>query len=621
MIRKFFFPTITLVTALIFIVRLISLQLINSSYKSLSDDNAVIENEVFPERGYIYDRNNKLLVSNQPVYDLIAIPENITAFDTLQLAKIINISKPELQDKLSTARKFSMKLPYVIVNQISKERNAIIQEKIWKFTGFYLQKKSLREYPNPIASNILGYVSEVNRNDMKKDDYYSLGEPTGRQGIERYYEDLLRGVKGKKFFQKDRFNRIIGSYEDGIYDIPSKGAQNLILTLDLELQEYGEKLLRNKRGGIVAIEPETGEVLSLVSAPSYDPNLLVGRMRSKNYRNLTLDSISKPLFDRGLQAQYAPGSPFKTLNALIALQEGVINSNTTYRCNHGHFYARGMFMDCHCKYGTYNNLLSGIFRSCNTYFANIYRKIIDESGDGVAEGVNIWKKHLLSFGLGNYLGYDLPVGKKGFIPDASYYDYWYKKGGWKSATIVSNAIGQGEILTTPIQMANFTATIANRGFYIKPHFLKSVSNGTFKTINEKKITTIDSIHFETVIDGMYQVVERGTARVARIPGIEVCGKTGTVENFVKIEGVKTQLTDHSMFIAFAPKDNPKIALAVLVENGYWGARWAAPIASLLIENYLTGEVKRKWLENRMLNGNLLAEYEKPYSGKPFLINE
>lgn len=621
MIRKFFFPTITLVTALIFIVRLISLQLINSSYKSLSDDNAVIENEVFPERGYIYDRNNKLLVSNQPVYDLIAIPENITAFDTLQLAKIINISKPELQDKLSTARKFSMKLPYVLVNQISKERNAIIQEKIWKFTGFYLQKKSLREYPNPIASNILGYVSEVNRNDMKKDDYYSLGEPTGRQGIERYYEDLLRGVKGKKFFQKDRFNRIIGSYEDGIYDIPSKGAQNLILTLDLELQEYGEKLLRNKRGGIVAIEPKTGEVLSLVSAPSYDPNLLVGRMRSKNYRNLTLDSISKPLFDRGLQAQYAPGSPFKTLNALIALQEGVINSNTTYRCNHGHFYARGMFMDCHCKYGTYNNLLSGIFRSCNTYFANIYRKIIDESGDGVAEGVNIWKKHLLSFGLGNYLGYDLPVGKKGFIPDASYYDYWYKEGGWKSATIVSNAIGQGEILTTPIQMANFTATIANRGFYIKPHFLKSVSNGTFKTINEKKITTIDSIHFETVIDGMYQVVERGTARVARIPGIEVCGKTGTVENFVKIEGVKTQLTDHSMFIAFAPKDNPKIALAVLVENGYWGARWAAPIASLLIEKYLTGEVKRKWLENRMLNGNLLAEYQKPFSGKPFLINE
>ena len=621
MIRKLFLPVITLLTALLFVSRLISLQLINSSYKSLSDNNAVIESEIFPERGYIYDRNNKLLVSNQPVYDLMAIPENITQFDTLLLAKIINISKSELEDKLSAAKQFSMKLPYVIMNQISKEENAIIQEKIWKFRGFYLQKKSLREYPNPIASNILGYVSEVNRNDMRKDEYYSLGESTGRQGIEKYYEDRLRGVKGKKFFQKDRFNRIIGSYEGGIYDIPSKGAQNLILTIDLKLQQYGEKLLKNKRGGIVAIEPKTGEVLSLVSAPSYDPNLLVGRSRSKNYRILASDSISKPLFDRGLQAQYAPGSPFKTLNALIALQEGVINSNTTYKCDHGHFYAKGMFMDCHCKNGTYNNLLSGIFRSCNTYFANIYRKIIDESGDGVAEGINIWRKHLLSFGLGNYLGYDLAVGKKGFIPDASYYDYWYKEGGWKSATIISNAIGQGEILTTPIQMANFTATIANRGFYIKPHFLKSVSNGDFKKTYEKKTTTIDSIHFETVIDGMDKVVERGTARVARIPGIKVCGKTGTVENFMKIDGVKTQLTDHSMFIAFAPKDNPKIAIAVFIENGYWGSRWAAPIASLLIEKYLNGEVKRKWLENRMLNGSLLAEYEKPFSGKPFMINE
>jgi len=620
-IRKLFLPAITLLTALLFIGRLISLQLINSSYKSLSDNNAVIESEIFPERGYIYDRNNKLLVSNQPVYDLMVIPENIAQFDTLQLAKIINISKSELQNKLSAAKQFSMKLPYVILNQISKEENAIIQEKIWKFRGFYLQKKSLREHPNRIASNILGYVSEVNREDMRKDGYYSLGELIGRQGIERYYEDLLRGVKGKKFFQKDRFNRIIGSYEEGIYDVPSRGAQNLILTLDLELQQYGEKLLKNKRGGIVAIEPETGEVLSIVSAPNYDPNLLVGRMRSKNYRILVSDSISKPLFDRGLQAQYAPGSPFKTLNALIALQEGVINSKTTYRCNHGHFYAKGMFMDCHCKHGTYNNLLSGIFRSCNTYFANIYRKIIDESGDGVAEGVNIWRKHLLSFGLGNYLGYDLAVGKKGFIPDASYYDYWYKVGGWKSATIISNAIGQGEILTTPIQMANFTAAIANRGFYIKPHFLKSVSNGDFKKIHEKKTTTIDSIHFETVIEGMHKVVEKGTARVARIPGIKVCGKTGTVENFMKIDGVKTQLTDHSMFIAFAPKDNPKIALAVFIENGYWGARWAAPIASLLIEKYLNGEVKRKWLENRMLNGTLLTEYEKPFSGKSFLINE
>jgi penicillin-binding protein 2 len=621
MIRRFFLPFVTLLTAIVFVGRLISLQLLNSSYKLLSDGNAVIENSIYPERGYIYDRNQKLLVSNQPVYDLMAIPENITLFDTLELSKILGVPKTELKKQIKTAKTFSVKLPSIIVGKISKEHNAVIQEKIWKYQGFFLQKNSVRNYPVPIASNLLGYVSEVNKNDMKRDNYYRLGELIGRQGIEEYYESFLRGRKGKKFFQKDRFNRIIGSYEEGKYDVPKEGAQNLILTIDSELQRYGEELLKNKRGGIVAIEPRTGEVLSLVSAPSYDPSILVGRKRSKNYRKLALDTLAKPLFDRGLQAQYAPGSPFKTINALVALQEGVIDYKTAYLCQKGHYYARGMFMECHCRPGTKNNLLSGIYRSCNTYFANTYRRIIDRAGENVGEGMNIWNSHLKSFGLGNYLGYDLPVGKKGFIPDADYYNYWYKKGGWKSATVVSNAIGQGELLTTPIQMANFTAAIANRGYYIQPHFLKSVSNGVLDKVYEKKTTSIDSIHFEKVIEGMFQVVERGTARVAKIRGVEVCGKTGTVENFMKIDGVKTQMTDHSIFIAFAPKDDPKIALAVYVENGYWGARWAAPIASLMVEKYLNGSVKRKWLEDRMLNGSLLAEYEKPYLGKPFVINE
>lgn len=621
MIRRFFLPFVTLLTAIVFVGRLISLQLLNSSYKLLSDGNAVIENSIYPERGYIYDRNQKLLVSNQPVYDLMAIPENITLFDTLELSKILGVSKTELKKQIKTAKTFSVKLPSIIVGKISKEHNAVIQEKIWKYQGFFLQKNSVRNYPVPIASNLLGYVSEVNKNDMKRDNYYRLGELIGRQGIEEYYESFLRGRKGKKFFQKDRFNRIIGSYEEGKYDVPKEGAQNLILTIDSELQRYGEELLKNKRGGIVAIEPRTGEVLSLVSAPSYDPSILVGRKRSKNYRKLALDTLAKPLFDRGLQAQYAPGSPFKTINALVALQEGVIDDKTDYLCQKGHYYARGMFMECHCRPGTKNNLLSGIYRSCNTYFANTYRRIIDRAGENVGEGMNIWNSHLKSFGLGNYLGYDLPVGKKGFIPDADYYNYWYKKGGWKSATVVSNAIGQGELLTTPIQMANFTAAIANRGYYIQPHFLKSVNNGILDKVYEKKTTSIDSIHFEKVIEGMFQVVERGTAKVAKISGVEVCGKTGTVENFMKIDGVKTQMTDHSIFIAFAPKDDPKIALAVYVENGYWGARWAAPIASLMIEKYLNGSVKRKWLEDRMLNGSLLAEYEKPYLGKPFVINE
>jgi len=621
MIRRFFLPFFTLLTAIVFIGQLIRLQLLNPSYKLLSDGNAVLENSVYPERGYIYDRNQKLLVSNQPVYDLMAIPENITLFDTLELSKILGVPKTELKKQIKSAKIFSVKLPSIIVGKISRERNAVIQEKIWKYQGFFLQKNSVRNYPVPIASNLLGYVSEVNKNDMKKDNYYRLGELIGRQGIEEYYESFLRGRKGKKFYQKDRFNRIIGSYEEGKYDIPMEGAQNLILTIDSELQRYGEELLKNKRGGIVAIEPQTGEVLSLVSAPSYDPSILVGRKRSKNYRKLALDTLAKPLFDRGLQAQYAPGSPFKTINALIALQEEVIDDKTAYLCQKGHYYARGMFMKCHCRPGTKNNLLSGIYRSCNTYFANTYRRIIDQAGENVEEGMNIWNSHLKSFGLGNYLGYDLPVGKKGFIPDADYYNYWYKKGGWKSATVVSNAIGQGELLTTPIQMANFTAAIANRGYYIQPHFIKSVSNITLDKVYKKKTTSIDSIHFEKVIEGMFQVVERGTARVAKISGVEVCGKTGTVENFMKIDGVKTQLTDHSIFIAFAPQDDPKIALAVYVENGYWGARWAAPIASLMIEKYLNGSIKRKWLEDRMLNGSLLAEYEKPYLGKPFVINE
>ena len=621
MIRKYFLIGVTLVTSLIFVFKLVSLQLINSSYKLLSDNNAVVEKLIFPERGYIYDRNQKLMVSNQPVYDLMLIPENLKVFDTLELCQMIGIEKTELEVKLKQAKRFSVKLPSIIVSQVSKKDHASIQEKIWKFKEFYLQKKSIRKYQDPIAANLLGYVSEVSKNDLKKDDYYTLGELIGRQGVEEFYESPLRGVKGKKFFQKDRFNRIIGSYEDGKYDEESKGAKNLTLSIDSELQKYGELLMQNKRGGIVSIEPKTGEVLTLISAPGYDPNLLLGRERSENYRKLALDTLAKPLFDRGLQAQYPPGSPFKTLNALIALQEKVITPNTTYLCNHGHSYARGMFMECHCAYGSQNNLIKGIYKSCNTYFANTYRKIIDEAGESTAGGMDIWNRHVKSFGLGNFLGYDLPTGKKGFIPDASYYDFWYKKGRWRSATVISNAIGQGEILTTPIQMANFTAAIANRGYFYTPHFVKSISGDLLPKNYSKNTTSIDSIHFETVIEGMHKVVEIGTARIAKIPGIAVCGKTGTVENFVKIDGVKTQLTDHSMFIAFAPKDDPKIAIAVFVENGYWGGRWAAPIASLMIEKYLNKEIKRKWLETRMIEGTLLEEYKKPYSGKPFSVNE
>lgn len=618
--RSFFLPVLTLFIAFVFVVKLLQLQLVNTVYSSLSQNNAVMERDVYPERGFIYDRNGSLLVANKPSYDLMVIPENIIAFDTLELLNLIGLRTYDFEDRLRKAKKYSRKIPATIVAALSQETHAVLQEKIWKYQGFYLQKKTVRDYRKPIAANVLGYVSEVNNNDLKKDPYYRKGELIGRQGIEKYYEKYLRGIKGKQFLQKDKFNRIIGAYEGGQFDSPPIQAHDITLTLDERLQEYGEKLLQNKRGGIVAIEPASGEILALVSAPNYDPTLLVGRQRSSNFRALSLDTLSKPLFDRGLQAQYAPGSPFKVLNALIALQENVVQPDTKFRCNKGHFYARGAFMECHCPLRSKNDLTKAIYKSCNTYFSKTYKGII-EAYESPQEGINRWKKHLQSFGLGNYLGYDLPVGKPGYIPGAEYYDRAYGEKGWKAPTIISNAIGQGEILTTPIQMANFTAAIANRGFYIKPHFMKSISGEPEVNRYEKKQTTIDSVHFETIIDGMHKVVEYGTARIARIKGIEVCGKTGTVENFILLNGKKQQLTDHSMFIAFAPKENPQIALAVFVENGYWGARWAAPIASLMIEKYLNKDVKRRWLENRIVNGSLLEEYDKPYSGKPFKINQ
>ncbi len=620
MIRKFVLLSFTLGSSLLFLIQLVSLQIFNQDYSELSLNNALEKRPVYPTRGLIYDRYGTLLVANQPVYDLMVIPENTISFDTLELISFLEISKEELVGSLYKARRFSSKRPSVVSRQISKEKQALFKEKIWKYTGFYFQKKTIRDYSFPIASNILGYTSEINPTELKNKTDYDLGEMIGRQGIEKAYEDVLRGRKGFQFFQKDRFNRIIGSYEDGAFDTAPEAAKNLTLTIDAELQSYGSSLMQNKRGGIVAIEPSSGEVLALVTAPSYDPNLLLGSGRSENFRALVNDTLAKPLFDRGLQAEYSPGSPFKTLNALIALQENVISPFTQFSCNQGHFYARGAFMKCHCPIGTSNNLLKGIYNSCNSFFAKTYRRIIEKDSTAAA-GLDRWRTHLEKFGLGNYLGYDLPIGKRGFIPSSSYYDRWYSKGSWGPTTVISNAIGQGEILTTPIQMANFTAAIANRGFYVKPHFTIPKDQAIKDSLYTKNYTLIEARHFETVIEGMHQVVERGTARIVKIPGIEVCGKTGTAENFIRLNGEKTQLTDHSIFVAFAPKENPKIALAVFVENGYWGGRWAAPIASLMIEKYLKGKVKRTWLENRMLNGSLENEYLKPLSGKPFEINE
>ena len=617
MLKKYILIWLTIIVSVIFIIRLASLQLSSDSY--FNSDFAIQELSVYPERGLIFDRNGNLLVANQPSYELIIIPENTSEFDTISFANLIDMSPDKLKKEINSSIAYSIKLPSVIKSQISKEKNAFLQEKIWLFEGFYLRKNSVRNYIKPFASNVIGYTGEVDRNDIANNSYDENGEMIGKQGIEKYYEDELKGIKGKKYFQKDRFNRVIGPFNNSLSDVSPSKSKNITLTIDIDLQQYAESLLQNKRGGVVAIEPSTGEILTLVSSPTYRSEQFIGEDRTENFNKLLNDSINKPLFDRSLQAQYSPGSPMKILNALIGLQEGVIDENTTFTCNAGHYYARNAFMGCHNPFGTISNLRKGIYNSCNTYFARTYSGIINKY-ETPSEGLDKWANHIKSFGLGDYLGYDLLIGKKGFIPESDYYNRFYGDNRWGSSTTISNSIGQGEILTTPIQMANFATAIANRGFYVKPHFVKSVDN---KSVNDrdKNYTTIDKENFEIVIDGMVDVVDRGTARIAKINGISVAGKTGTVENFILIEDEKKQLTDHSTFIAFAPAEDPKIVVSVFIENGYWGSRWAAPIASLIIEKYLKEDVGRKWLENRMVSGSLIDEYEKPYKFENFNINE
>ena len=620
MIRIYLLKFLTILISSIFFIKLFSLQVLDKDYEKLSQNNAILEIEDYPERGFIFDRKNRVLVSNQPAYDVMIIPENLSPFDTLSFCKLTGINKKKLKLNLESARKYSKRLPSVVVNQISKESYAELQEQMWKFQGFFVQKKSIRDYRVNFGANVLGYVSEVNTEDLTKDSYYRQGDLIGRQGIEKSYEKELRGKKGKKFLQKDRFNRIIGPYKNGKYDIEPSQAQNINLTIDIELQSYGEKLMKNKRGGIVAIEPETGEVLALITAPSYDPNILVGRKRSRNYKILANDTISKPLFDRALLAQYSPGSTLKPVNALIALQEKIIDNETKYNCNKGFYYAKNAHMDCNCRYGTKNDLISSIHKSCNTFFSRTYINLINNS-NSASKGVEKWKNYLESFGFGNYLGYDLPIGRPGLIPNSEFYNVLYKGENWSATNIISNGIGQGEVLATPIQLANYACALANKGFYVTPHFVRTRKEEKTKIKLSKINTKVETDYFNNVIDGMQKVIEKGTARIAKIKGLEMCGKTGTVENFTIINGNKTQLTDHSIFIAFAPKENPKIAIAAFIENGYWGSRWAAPISSLMIEKYLYNSIDRRNLEKRMLNGSLENEYNKPLSGVNFNINE
>lgn len=610
--RKALLPAMVIITAVLLLARLFYLQVMDDSLKLKSDNNAIKIQYDYPERGYIYDRNGKLLVANQPSYDIMVIPRELKNIDTLEFCRLLNVTKEEYIKKIVKAKIYSPRLPSVFLPQLNKSEYAAFQEKIRKFPGFYIQKRSLRDYQVSFGANIFGFITQVNEGIIKKNKYYNSGDLIGKQGVEESYETALRGVKGVKYIQKDKFNRDIGSYKEGKFDTIAVQGEDIHLTIDLELQKYGEELMINKRGGIVAIEPSTGEILALVTAPSYDPSILVGRERSRNYTKLYHDSIAKPLYDRGLLAEYPPGSPFKILTALIALQENVIDEETSFLCRHGFSYARGRFMKCHDS--GVSKLHNGIYNSCNTYFASVYMKTINKFAKPSA-GVDVWSDHLKSFGLGQFMGYDLPTGKKGNVPASKLYNKIYPNGGWRSTAIVSNAIGQGEVLMTPIQLANMMAAVANRGYYYTPHIIKKIESETIdKRYTTKNVTTIDKKHFEPVINGLYDVYNLGTARSLQVEGIEICGKTGTAENFAKINGKRVQLQDHSIFVAFAPKDNPKIAIAVFVENGYWGARWAGPIVSLMIEKYLKGKITRIDLEKRMLEGSLQGEYAK-YTGK------
>lgn len=618
--KKFLFFSIVVFIAFVFLGRLSYMQLFSFSTNQVLEDPAIKIIYDYPERGYIYDRNGELLVGNQPAYDVMVIPNDTKPLDTLEFCSLLGISKNDFLTRLEKARRYSPRLPSVLVAQLSKEDYAKLQEKMRKYQGFYIQKRSLRDYATNSAANVLGYISEVNETDLQTNKYYTAGELIGRTGIEKQYEEVLRGRKGVKFIQKDRFNRDIGPYKDGKWDTLPKLGKEIHITIDKKLQEYGEQLMVGKRGGVVALEPKTGEILAMISGPTYDPSLLVGRERSKNYTKLHFDSISRPTWDRSILAEPSPGSPFKTLNALVALQEGVITPETKFTCYNG-FYVGNVKRGCHCGGGV-RKLNAGIFNSCNAYFAGTFRKIYGKY-ETTDEGQDVWEKHMKSFGLGNYLGVDFPTGRPGRIPDKEYYDNAYGDGRWASSFIISNSIGQGEVAATPIQLANMTAAIANRGYYYTPHFIKKFgnSNAIDPEYSERKYTTIDREHFKPVINAMTNVYEYGTAKWIKVPGVKIAGKTGTVENFTRINGERVQLTDHSLFVAFAPVEDPKIAIAVYIEHGYYGARYAGHIASLMIEKYLKGEITRKDLEKKMLEKTLEHEYIKPLSGEPFKINE
>ncbi len=596
--RKYIIIGLVIVASLLLIIKLFVIQVVKDTYRLSADNNVLRYETQYPARGLIYDRNGQLIVFNQAAYDLMVIPAQTGKMDTSLFCSELGITRDIMKERMKAAVSYSRRAPSVFLKQISAETYAKFQEKMFMYPGFYVQPRTLRKYSRPVAAHLLGYVSEVDEALIKQNPYYKPGDYIGKLGIEEAYERELRGTRGVKIYMVDVYSRIKGSYANGNMNTIAVQGTNITSTIDLDLQEYGEKLMQHKTGSLVAIQPGTGEILALVSSPNYDPGLLVGRIRSENFARLKTDTLL-PLFNRAFMASYPPGSTFKPLNGLIALQEKVIYPGTRFGCENGY-----LFVSCH-SHSSPLDLEGAIMNSCNSYFCQTYRRILENPVyASVGEAYDKWKSYLDEFGFGKKLGTEFVNELPGLVPSSAYFDRYYGKGSWKALTVISMAIGQGEIGTTPMQMANMTAAIANRGYYYTPHIVKSVGgNGGIDTVfSTRHNISIDSINFERVILGMEAAVNGGagaTARIAALQDIIVCGKTGTAEN--------PHGENHSVFIAFAPKDNPEIAIAVYVENAGFGATYAAPVASLMIEKYLKREISSasKWQEQRILELDLI----------------
>lgn len=602
--RKYIVGGFIVLIALIYLARLFNLQIQDGRYKASADSNAFLKKTVYPSRGLIYDRNGELVVYNQPAYDVMLIPRDVQPFDTADFCRTLNITPQQLEKRFADMRDkrlnpgYSSYTPQKLISQLSSQDYGRLQEKLYRFPGFFIQKRILRQYNHATAANVLGNIREVSAKDIQNDDYYSQGDYTGDLGVEKSYEPYLRGHKGFEILIRDARGRIQGRFEDGARDIEPIAGRDLKLSLDVKLQEYAESLLVGKRGAVVAIEPATGEILCMASNPTYDPRLLVGRERGNNYKAL-LDDDSYPLFDRAIQASYPPGSTFKPTQGLIFLEEGIIDLNTTFPC-HGGYINGGLKVGCHA-HGSPLPLKPALQTSCNAYFCWGFKSMIDRRSKygSSASAFEVWKNHLVSMGYGYRLGVDLPGETRGFLPNAKFYDKFYKEGRWSANTIISVSIGQGEVLATPLQIANLGAMIANRGWFITPHVVKQIQDTIMPPqYLERRYPTVDQRWFDPIAEGMRMAVIGGTCRKANLPDIAVAGKTGTAQN--------PHGNDHSAFMGFAPYENPQIAIAVYVENGGWGADYGVPIGSLVMEKYLKGEIApdRKYMEEHMLNSTI-----------------